>query len=106
MPYMLERIDYVWDRHRWYNDVNREVRPSEIFAEHVYGCFISDAAGIEARHRIGVDNIMFEGDYPHSDSNWPNTRKLLAEALLDVPDDEATKMVETNARTLYNFPRT
>ncbi|WP_235487214.1 amidohydrolase family protein, partial [Frankia sp. AvcI1] len=58
------------------------------------------------RHRIGVDNIMFESDYPHSDSNWPNTRKLLAEALINVPDDEALRMVETNARTLYNFPRT
>ncbi|WP_163553326.1 amidohydrolase family protein [Candidatus Frankia alpina] len=106
MPYMLERIDYVWERHRWYNDVNTEVRPSELFRDHIYGCFIVDEAGVEARHRIGIDNIMFESDYPHSDSNWPNTRKLLAKALINVPDDEALRMVETNARTLYNFPRT
>jgi predicted TIM-barrel fold metal-dependent hydrolase len=50
-----------------------------------------------------VDNIMFESDYPHSDSNWPHTRKLLAEHLADVPDDEARKIVELNARTVYNF---
>jgi len=105
MPYMLERIEYVWERHRWYNDVNRDVRPSEVFKDHVYGCFISDNAGIEARHRIGVDNLMFESDYPHSDSQWPHTRKILAECLADVPDDEALKMVEDNARKLYNFPR-
>ncbi|MGX7677475.1 amidohydrolase family protein [Jatrophihabitans sp. DSM 45814] len=105
MPYMLERIDYVWERHRWYNDVNREVRPSEIFKDHLYGCWISDYAGIFARHLIGVDNLMFESDYPHSDSNWPHTRKILEEALVDVPDDEAQKMVEWNARKLYNFPR-
>ncbi|MDT7793775.1 MAG: hypothetical protein QOD59_3211, partial [Mycobacterium sp.] len=36
-------------------------------------------------------------------SNWPHTRKLLAEHLIDVPDDEARKIVELNARTLYNF---
>jgi predicted TIM-barrel fold metal-dependent hydrolase len=105
MPYMLERIEYVWERHRWYNDVNREIRPSEVFKDHVYGCFISDNAGIEARYRIGVDNLMFESDYPHSDSQWPHTRKILADALVDVPDDEARKMVEDNARKLYNFPR-
>jgi predicted TIM-barrel fold metal-dependent hydrolase len=105
MPYMLERMDYVWERHRFYNDVNQEHRPSEIFTDHIYGCFISDAAGIEARHRIGVDNLMFESDYPHSDSQWPHTRKILAESLADVPDDEARKMVEDNARKLYNFPR-
>jgi len=106
MPYMLERIDFVWERHRWYNDVNREVRPSDLFKDHVYGCFISDAVGIANRHLIGVDNIMFDSDYPHSDSNWPNTRKVLENVLQDVPDEEAQKMVEWNARTLYNFPRT
>jgi len=104
IPYMLERIDYVWERHRWYNDVNREVRPSDLFRKHIFGCFISDRHGIESRHAIGVDNIMFESDYPHSDSNWPNTRELLAQALADVPDDEARKMVELNARRVYNFP--
>ncbi len=46
---------------------------------------------------------MFESDYPHSDSNWPNSRKMLAEALLHVPDDDARKMVETNPRRVFNF---
>jgi predicted TIM-barrel fold metal-dependent hydrolase len=105
MPYMIERIDYVWERHRWYNQVDREVRPSELFRDHLYGCFISDLAGIHGRHLIGVDNIMFESDYPHSDSNWPHTRKLLESALAEVPDEEAWKMVEWNARKLYHFPR-
>jgi predicted TIM-barrel fold metal-dependent hydrolase len=106
MPYLLERIDYVWDRHRWYNDINREIPPSELFKDHIFGCFIYDDAGIEARHRIGVDQIMFESDYPHSDSNWPHTRKMLAASLTDVPDDEARKIVELNARRVYNWPRT
>ena len=106
MPYMLERIGYVWERHRWYNDVNREIPPLDIFRRNVFGCFISDRSGIEQRHRIGIDNIMFESDYPHSDSNWPNTGKVLAEQVFDVPDDEVRKMVETNARRVYNFPRT
>jgi len=106
MPYLLERIDYVWDRHRWYNDINREIPPSELFKDHIFGCFIYDDAGIEARHRIGVDQIMFESDYPHSDSNWPHTRKMLAASLADVPDDEARKIVELNARRVYNWPRT
>jgi predicted TIM-barrel fold metal-dependent hydrolase len=105
MPYILERLDYVWERHRWYNDVNREISPSQVFKDHMWGCYISDEAGIEARHRIGVDNIMFESDYPHSDSQWPHTRKLLAESLLHVPDDEARKITEDNARKFYNFPR-
>jgi predicted TIM-barrel fold metal-dependent hydrolase len=105
MPYILERVDYTWERHRWYQDVDKTTRPSELFADHIYGCFISDAAGLESRHLIGVDNILWEGDYPHSDSQWPNSRKVLSEALLDVSEVDAAKIAEDNARRIFHFPR-
>ncbi|MDD2857845.1 MAG: amidohydrolase family protein [Candidatus Nanopelagicales bacterium] len=105
VPYVLERADYVWERHRSYNDVNRDVKPSDRWYSNMYAPFIADDAGIEARHRIGVENIMFESDYPHSDCNWPHTRKMLEESLANVPDDEARLIAEGNARRVYNFPR-
>jgi predicted TIM-barrel fold metal-dependent hydrolase len=105
IPYVLERVDYTWERHRWYTGVNAEVRPSDLFRDHIFGCFIADDAGIEERHLIGVDNIMFEGDYPHSDSNFPASRKKLADVLREVPDDEARGIAEDNARRVFNFPR-
>lgn len=104
MPYILERADYTWERHRYYQPtLNFDARPSELFADHIFGCFIDDEAGVEARHRIGVGNIMWEGDYPHSDSNWPNSRKRVAEMLADVPDNEALQIAELNARRVFNF---
>jgi predicted TIM-barrel fold metal-dependent hydrolase len=103
IPYILERTDYSWGRHKYWCNVNADQRPSELFADHIYGCFIADDAGIEARHRIGVDQILFESDYPHSDCNWPHTRKILADSLADVPDNEARKIVELNARKIFRF---
>ena len=105
MPYVMERVDYTWERHRWYTGVNTDVRPSDLFRDHIFGCFIADAAGIEIRHLIGLDNLMFEGDFPHSDSNFPASREKLAAALHAVPDDEARKISEENARRVFNFPR-
>lgn len=105
MPYVLERVDYTWERHRWYTGVNAEVRPSDLFRDHIFGCFIADETGVEIRHLIGVDNMMFEGDYPHSDSNFPASREKLAAVLQAVPDDEARKIAEDNARRVFNFPR-
>ena len=105
IPYVLERADDTWERHRWYTGVNPDVRPSDLFREHIFGCFISDHAGIEERHLIGLDNIMFESDYPHSDSHFPTSREDLEVALRDVPDDEASKIAEGNARRVFNFPR-
>ena len=40
-------------------------------------CFISDPIGVKNRHEIGVDNICWEMDYPHSDSMWPGAPEEL-----------------------------
>jgi len=105
MPWLLERIDYTWERHSGYQNYNTSVRPSELVKEHIYGCFIEDKTGLLLRNEIGVDRIMWEGDYPHSDSQFPGSRKRAAEVFMDVPDDDVRKIVETNARQLFHFPR-
>jgi predicted TIM-barrel fold metal-dependent hydrolase len=55
------------------------------------------------RHLIGLDKLMWECDFPHNDSNWPESRKVLADAVHDIPDDEARQIGELNARRLYDF---
>jgi predicted TIM-barrel fold metal-dependent hydrolase len=105
IPWLLARIDYTWERHRFYSNVNREVRPSDLFRRNVWGCFIDDIPGIEMRHSIGIDRITWEGDYPHSDSAFPDSRKRAQEVLANVPDAEAQQIVELNARALLNWHR-
>lgn len=105
VPYILERCDFVWERHRYYQSIDFDARPSELFRNHFWGCFIDDEHGLNNRHAIGVDRIMLEIDFPHSDSNWPNSRKRAAEVFANVPDDECSLIVEENARRLLRFPR-
>jgi predicted TIM-barrel fold metal-dependent hydrolase len=101
VPYMLERLEQVYDRHRHHGKISTSATPTEAFREHIWTCFIRDEAGIDARHRIGVDKIMFEADYPHSDCIWPNSRKSLSDQLTDVPADEARLIAgETAAQLL------
>jgi predicted TIM-barrel fold metal-dependent hydrolase len=104
-PYIWERMDQVWSRHRYYQPIDFDTRPSDLFKKHFWGCYIEDEFGIKNRHEIGIDRICVEIDYPHSDSNWPNSRKGIAASLADVPDDEAHRIVELNAREVLNFPR-
>ena len=105
LPYILERSDYTWERHRFYTGMADAQKPSDVFRNNIYGCFIYDDAGLHNVDRIGVDNIMFESDYPHSDCNWPHTRKMLEESLAHLPDDVCQKIAEDNARRVFNFPR-
>jgi predicted TIM-barrel fold metal-dependent hydrolase len=105
VPYILERADYTWERQRFYQDIDQDRRPSEVFREHVWFCFISDEFGTKNIDSIGVDRVTWECDYPHSDCNWPNSRKVAAEQLRELPDEDAWKIAELNARELFRFPR-
>ena len=105
VPYVLERLDYTWERSRYEGLREHARRRRRSSREHIWVCMISDRYAIRNRDLIGVDKIMWEADFPHNDSNWPNSRKMLADAMIDVPDDEAQRIAELNARELYRFPR-
>src|SRR5262249_9928736 len=80
-----------------------DMRPSDFFHRNVRLSFQEDAIGIRLRDAIGVDNIMWGSDYPHSESTFPQSRQILAEILAGVPDDEQAKIVGGNTARLYGF---
>jgi hypothetical protein len=104
IPYLLERVDYVYEHHRaWTGQDFGDLLPSQLFKERLVTCFIDDAVGLEIRHRIGVEHITWECDYPHSDSTWPHSPERLAKALTEVPDDEIDLITHRNAMREFRY---
>jgi predicted TIM-barrel fold metal-dependent hydrolase len=104
IPYFLERIDYNYDRHHaWTGQDFGSKLPSEVFNEHILTCFIDDKFGMASRNALDVDMITWECDYPHSDSNWPESPEVLAESLVDVGDEDIDKVTHLNAMKHYNY---
>lgn len=123
MPYFLERAEQVYEKQRfwaaksdWTIDlatgdlVQNEARtmPEDfdvraLFKKHIFGCFIDDLHGIKNIHEIGIDNVMIETDYPHSDSTWPDSLKFAIKHLDGLTDEEKYKVLRGNAERLYNF---
>jgi predicted TIM-barrel fold metal-dependent hydrolase len=99
LPYILERADDVWQDHRAWGGVRDLVPepPSTYWHRQIYGCFFRDHHGLESLHRIGEDNVTFETDYPHTDSTWPDTRKIFAEQVEGLDDALVEKIGRTNA---------
>lgn len=105
VPWLLERVDHIWERHRHYNDIDFDTRPSDLFHQNIWSCFIDDFHGITLRDSIGIDRIMWESDYPHADSNFPHSREAAAKHFTNVSDADTRKMVELNARRLFHLRR-
>jgi predicted TIM-barrel fold metal-dependent hydrolase len=106
IPYFLERADRTYEMHStWTHQDFGDKLPSEVFREHFLTCFISDHVGIRLRHHIGIDNISWEADYPHSDSMWPSAPEQLWDVLNDysVSETDINKMTHENAMRWYSF---
>lgn len=74
-----------------------------MYRKHIITCFIDDASGLEQRHRVGIDSITWECDYPHSDSTWPQSPELVGKSLHGIPEDEINKITHLNAMREYQF---
>jgi predicted TIM-barrel fold metal-dependent hydrolase len=104
IPYALERMDYVYEHHHaWTGADFGGLRPSDVYRDHILTCFIDDASGLEQRHRVGIDSISWECDYPHSDSTWPHSPELVGKTLQGIPDDEVARITHGNAMRAYHF---
>jgi predicted TIM-barrel fold metal-dependent hydrolase len=108
VPGLLDRLDHLL-RHRanrvyfgpWF-DV--DVLPSEVMQRNFWFCAVDDPSTWSQRHRIGVDRIMLEVDYPHPDCSWPNTQRQFHEQLANIPDDEVAAITWRNASALFRHP--
>jgi hypothetical protein len=49
------------------------------------------------RDAIGIKQIVFEVDYPHQDTTWPHTTKVVEHMAEQVTRDELEMIVRTNA---------
>jgi predicted TIM-barrel fold metal-dependent hydrolase len=99
IPYVLERVDDVWDVHRGWSNSQRNVSepPSQYYYRQVVSCFFKDGVGVENLDRVGRDNIAFETDYPHQDSTWPNTHQVAKELFGQLDAETVHKIVRGNA---------
>ena len=104
-PHLLSSMDYTY-RERHEEALYRfkgDRRPSDFFHDNVVLSFQEDGIGIRLRDIIGIDNMMWGSDYPHSESTFPQSRKILAEILAGVPDDEQAKIAGGNTARVYRF---
>ena len=104
IPHFLEQADLQVRHHSIWTGVGFGGRlPSEIFKEHVFGCFIEDKVGMACRRFMNIEMLGWESDYPHSDGIWPNGPEILSECLEGLAEDEIEKITHQNAARFFQF---
>lgn len=107
IPYILERTDHVWEQNRAWGDVGASVPepPSTYYHRQIYGCFFEDQHGLtpDALEKINPDRILFETDYPHSDSTWPDSDKTALRLMGHLDQETVNKLCRGNAIKLLGL---
>src|SRR5262245_10545800 len=105
IPAMLEQTDDMFLRYRWFTGTAARLptMPSRIFHRNFWATFMIDTVGIELRHRLNVDHLMWSTDYPHTGTDWPNSRVTIERVFRGVARSEVKQMLHDNVKRLYRL---
>jgi predicted TIM-barrel fold metal-dependent hydrolase len=103
LPYYLERMESVFDRHRHYLKSQLTRHPTEVFQKHMFATFQEDHSGLRLRDVLGVDTLMWASDYPHTDTTWPDSRKVVERYFAEVPPVDRRRILADNCVALYGL---
>jgi predicted TIM-barrel fold metal-dependent hydrolase len=109
VPTFMTVADERYDRHlHWAQKLLgfeglENGHPSDYIRRHVLWGFQRDPAGVELRHWMGVDNLIWGSDFPHQESEYPNSHKVIEQNFDRVSEDDRSKMLCENARRFFHL---
>ena len=108
IPLFLEMADTRYERHSgWAEELlgwRRLPRPpSEYVRQHCWWGFQYDPVGVELRRRINVERLIWASDFPHQESDWPESQRIIEQNFAGVPADERQRMVAGNAIEFFHL---
>ena len=111
IPFMLQQWDYYYRRTNKVEPLPITMEPSQYFRRQVYVTFIKDSVyNIFLKDAVrennldwwGIDNCMWSSDFPHLNSTWPDSRKLIERDMGQLPAEVREKLLSRNVAKLYN----
>lgn len=110
VPWVVEELDYrhwrLWEAEAFWNargGIPHKMKPSELFKRQIYGTFQQNPTAVALKDFYGEDKLLWATDYPHPDSIWPNSRRILAEFTEGADPAFVRKIAFENAAKLYGL---
>jgi predicted TIM-barrel fold metal-dependent hydrolase len=86
-----------------YNLPGLKLKPSEYFHRNMSCTFMDDEIGLQQRHLVGIENILWSTDFPHPATTWPNSRAVVDRQFAEIPDTERELICAGNAERIYGL---
>ncbi|CAN7195493.1 amidohydrolase family protein [Phenylobacterium sp. LjRoot225] len=101
IPFILEAIDYEY-KETGANVARLQRLPSEYFKSNFHACFWFERRDLTHTIKaVGVDNVLFETDFPHPVCLYPVDD--MDKAMAGLTEEEKVKVLSGNAAKVYNI---
>jgi uncharacterized protein len=104
IAHFMYRLDHMYGKFGTMREETKlQMQPSEYVRRNIWATFQDDAIGPMTYKYFGENNYMWASDFPHTDSTWPNSLKVIKQDFNGVPEDVTRKIVCDNAAKLYQI---
>jgi uncharacterized protein len=106
VPFILETMDWELPENAPVQAAELDRAPSEYFKTNWYATMWFETGRghlQELVDKVGEDNIMFETDFPHPTSLWPNPLEHVHDAMATLRPETRRKILAENGNKLYRL---
>lgn len=104
IPYVLTQADFLWERNQAWVEAELSMQPSRYWHRQIYAGFWYERVDDYILDQLGEDHVLWEDDYPHQITGWPNSKKHIEFSLSRVTDTSVRhKITAGNAVNVFNL---
>ena len=103
IPHYMYRLDHAFEKFGALMKEPLDMKPSDYVRRNLWATFQDDPIGPMLFRYFGEDNFMWASDFPHTDSTWPNSLKVIEQDFEGVPAAVKRKIICDNAAKLYQI---
>jgi uncharacterized protein len=105
IPFVLEALDWQLLETAPSATEYLTMKPSDYFRRQIFSCFWFESEHLVPMiEAVGVDNCMYETDFPHPTCLYPDSLAHVERALAGVSDTFRRKVLSENAVRVYSLP--
>jgi predicted TIM-barrel fold metal-dependent hydrolase len=103
IAWTMHTLDEYYQAHQGWAKPKLAELPSHYIRRQIHATFQSDVVAMHNVELTGSDCLLWGNDYPHPESTYPNSDKVLATVLDGVDEVTARAVVGGNAARLFGF---
>ena len=105
VPFAVEALEHQFNEMLASKTALLKRRPWQYFRDHFHVTYWFETGGPQQLlETIGVDNVLFETDFPHPTSLYPGVQEHILCTLGGYDYEVRKKVLQSNAAKLYNLP--